>query len=341
MADQQCTSIVRYVAPEKKSDPRNAIFYSDAAPKTFAILIACVYVTGFLITSLHNFQYGFSEMNPLRPRILAAGGWFSFFITVPIALVWTLRTHLGAMDKKINLTSIATVLAKYGGATIELTNMCSNVLDNNDYNESANDISLSKIILVSSTVIAGLIVIGFVVAYFIEKYKDKMPKILAPLLIVAFYAVIIVFGCNEVFITHKLTGVAIDLWLLLIGTLIYIEMRKSNWKFSSIRWQNILFFLSVFLALFANSYYSHIQSKWGGGSLIPVKIYMEESPTWKSNQLVDCMLIDESDAGFYIVDKNGKDATFIPRKEVYAIHYGRGNTDFIFKAQKDNKNRQP
>ena len=63
----------------------------DSLSKVLAVALVFLYVSEFLITSLHNFQYGFSEMNPLRPRILAAGGWFAIFIAVPFALVWELK----------------------------------------------------------------------------------------------------------------------------------------------------------------------------------------------------------------------------------------------------------
>src|SRR5579871_2249894 len=59
----------------------------DVVSKAVALCIAVIYVSGFLITSLNDFRYGFSVMNPLRPRILAAGGWFFLFLAVPVELI--------------------------------------------------------------------------------------------------------------------------------------------------------------------------------------------------------------------------------------------------------------
>jgi len=44
--------------------------------KGFAGIAIALYACGFLIISLHNSRYGFSETNPFRPRMLAAGAWF-------------------------------------------------------------------------------------------------------------------------------------------------------------------------------------------------------------------------------------------------------------------------
>jgi hypothetical protein len=58
----------------------------DTASKFIAILVIFLYICGFLITSVHYFSYGFSEINPFRPRIFAAGAWFLFFVGMPIGL---------------------------------------------------------------------------------------------------------------------------------------------------------------------------------------------------------------------------------------------------------------
>ncbi len=64
----------------------------ETASKVLASVVLVFYSCGFLITSIHDFQYGFSEMNPFRPRILTAGAWFFLFLAVPFALVRKLAT---------------------------------------------------------------------------------------------------------------------------------------------------------------------------------------------------------------------------------------------------------
>jgi hypothetical protein len=59
----------------------------DLIVKTTVILAAVIYGCGFLVISIHQFRYGLVELNPLRPRVLAAGIWFLCFATIPFLLV--------------------------------------------------------------------------------------------------------------------------------------------------------------------------------------------------------------------------------------------------------------
>ena len=43
------------------------------------------------------------------------------------------------------------------------------------------------------------------------------------------------------------------------------------------------------------------------------------------NQSVTCLLIDETDSGFYVVGTSDKHATFIPRAYVGSIHFAEGS----------------
>src|SRR5713101_241111 len=65
----------------------------DVLSKGIAGIAIALYGCGFLIISLHHSQYGFSETNPFRPRILAAGAWFFLFTAIPIAVALRYRTE--------------------------------------------------------------------------------------------------------------------------------------------------------------------------------------------------------------------------------------------------------
>ncbi len=65
----------------------------DSLSKSVAVCLAILYICGFLITSLSDFHYGFSEMNPFKPRILTAGAWFLLSLGIPFALTWELHKH--------------------------------------------------------------------------------------------------------------------------------------------------------------------------------------------------------------------------------------------------------
>ena len=80
----------------------------DIFSKGVAGFAVALYASGFLIVSLHQSEYGFSEVNPLGPRILAAGAWFVLFVTVPAATMARAKMH-----KLFTWTQIAQWLFPY------------------------------------------------------------------------------------------------------------------------------------------------------------------------------------------------------------------------------------
>ena len=71
--------------------PQRASFSIEALSRWVAVIAMFLYVTGYLITSLNDFRYGYTDLNPLRPRIIAAGGWFIVFTGIPITLIFEAR----------------------------------------------------------------------------------------------------------------------------------------------------------------------------------------------------------------------------------------------------------
>ena len=59
----------------------------DLIVKATVVLAAVLYGFGFLVISIHQYRYGLTEMNLLRPKVLAAGIWFVCFTAVPFVLV--------------------------------------------------------------------------------------------------------------------------------------------------------------------------------------------------------------------------------------------------------------
>jgi hypothetical protein len=59
----------------------------------------------------------------------------------------------------------------------------------------------------------------------------------------------------------------------------------------------------------------------GGGIPISVVMYFNKESAIKPNQNVSARLIDESDAGFYIVGPGERKAIFVPRNSVSLVYF--------------------
>ena len=154
---------------------------------------------------------------------------------------------------------------------------------------------------------------------------ERFPKAIAPITSITFIGFLLVSGSREVFLYHRATDVAITYWFLAAGGLITSFMWVFRQSGSRIldpgSWPSVVSFALSALVLFGSSYYPHIKSSWGSGAPIPITIYFTKDSIIMPNQSVSALLVDESDAGLYVVGKNDKKATFIPRSAVGLVYY--------------------
>ena len=111
------------------------------------------------------------------------------------------------------------------------------------------------------------------------------------------------------------------LWLMVAGAVFAFELTMRSWKLTLGDWTQTLIEVLAFVLLFATRYYPHIQASWGGGVPIPITITYTKDAVKTPSQDLDYLLIDETDAGFYVVGGADKSATFIPRGSVGMIRF--------------------
>jgi hypothetical protein len=295
----------------------------DSLSKVLAVALVFLYVSGFLITSLHNFQYGFSEMNPLRPRILAAGGWFAIFIAVPFTLVWELKKHSVLKDGSNNLSKFATLVAAYMASAIFLISGTQGLFAF-DYTVSPVREAPFPWWLVILVVLGFLVALALVV-FAVLLLRSKLPAWAASASILLFYGYIQWSAYYELFTKHSFRSNAMYFWILVAGGYIYYELNARTWTLRLGQWERTMVGVFILMTIFATVYYPRIMAKWGGGALIPIELTFSKDAPVRPDVQFDCSLIDETDAGFYVVGKGEPSATFIPRAEISSIYYGQGN----------------
>ena len=141
---------------------------------------------------------------------------------------------------------------------------------------------------------------------------------IASIILVGYY---IRSAATDLFVLGHFRFGAIWLWFFTIGVIALLEMRARSWKPIIGEWSLTFFLMLGTLLIFASYYYPHIKSSWGGGAPIPVTLYFTKDSTIMPSQSIGALLIDESDAGLYVVGKNDKKATFIPRSAVGLVYY--------------------
>jgi hypothetical protein len=274
----------------------------DALSKSIAAIAIALYACGFLIVSINHSIYGFTETNPFRPRILAAGAWFFLFTGVPATvavisgrLPWirfASTYYVGCLAFAFPVSALFNVIAPTPES-------------------------------VPSWWVLVVVLASFVIFFYLS-LSNRFPVMTVPASILLM-ALFVYYTVRELSTGHFAEGI-ISAWFFLCGIIarLFLSVRSSN------RRSVLPLFALVMLAalyLFAKLYYSHMRSSLGGGTPINVVMYFNKDSVIKPNQNVSARLIDESDAGFYIVGPGERRAIFVPRDSVALVYFSDDAAD--------------
>jgi hypothetical protein len=311
---------------EPGEQPSNALGPTlDAISKMAALCIAFVYVSGFLITSLNDFRYGFSEMNPFRPRILAAGGWLLVFIAIPIELV-RLLIPLWKPQEPIWYRPVPLLYAYYVETCFILMWFGPPLtLFNFDDLSGLPHVATWKILVPVTAFVVGSVALVI--------FSEKIPKPVKAGIALALAGYFLWQVIDQLSVEKLFEWNALQLWFMAVGTFALAEMKSRAWKFQLGYWpRGVVLYLGA-LSIFATTYYPHIKASYGGGAAIPVEVtFTKDAPAFP-NQLVSCLLIDETDSGFYLTAKGEQHATFVPRSSAAMIHFAEASEPSIFTSK--------
>jgi len=276
-----------------------AIFSKGVAG--FAIAL---YASGFLVISLHHSKYGFAEVNPLRPRILAAGAWFLLFVSIPLVTVGRIKG-----TKNLTWMQFSRLLFPYYFACLTFGTFASILFDVSLFSTTGATPAMSVWIV---GIVASLAIVGLVNSW------EKVPPRVASIVSVALTLFFAGTAVHELVIANQFTVGAIGLWFFGMGVVTMLEL---NMRSKDADWSKSVFTICGALLVFASYYYPHLKSSWGGGSPVSVTIYFTKDSPIKPSQSVSAQLVDESDAGFYIVGQKDKKAVFVPRNAVSMTYF--------------------
>jgi hypothetical protein len=291
----------------------------DVLSKAAIITVFASYVFGFLIVSIRDAEYGFGELNPLKPKILAAGALFAFLTFFPIVVA---QRYFVGHDKIVSteqkyarwLVSAAGYLLRcnlYGFSFLAL------------YAYSVRKVapqfhwhwrSELKFLALAALFIA--------LAHFDEqgrKFYQTYPKriiISGCLLLSTALGILLWQSDNNI-------AVNFELWLFGVGVMAVIEHQfiGAIGKRTAYNWVGSALLLIPMLALFATVVYPQIKTSWGGGSATPVVVYFSADSRILPGQHFEGDLLDESDNGIYLVKVGEKQAIFVPRSAISAMYF--------------------
>lgn len=284
--------------------------WADSFSKLIAGIAIAVYASGFLIVSIYHSRYGFIGVSPFRPRVLAAGAWFCFFVLIPVSIA--------IIYKDISWTRVAQNSYGIWVACLGISFPLIYILFNTSDSLASSPSSPSKFWWV--WVIAILVSLGIVL--FIAQSKKVPPLVSATASVVL--VIFFVQATVRELMFHEIVRLdTVSLWFFAVtlATIVELKIRSKQDLLVSANWAKPLISLFVALLVFAQYYYPHLKSSWGGGAPVEVTICFTKDSAISPSKTTSAQLIEEADEGFYIVGSKESRAVFIPRGSVAYIYF--------------------
>ena len=289
----------------------------DLFSKLAATGVLLVYAVGFLITSLYCIDFGFSPVNPFRARVASAGAWFGSLVLVPMFVGrFALRRHIAiGVDAKPWQQWSVFAFTLYG------TSYCAAFL-------------LSSAFQIRepfrTSVIPFGVAIGVTVLVAGPIYKWWKKRTLAVVIILLTLVVLL-----QVHFFRALTpgrGFTVDalvLWIFVVAVASVTDLHEFPANFGwHTDWYAVAAWVLILLTVFASHVYPSIKASWGGGETLPVTLYLNGNAPVMPGQRWHVQLIEESDNGYYVVNKGEKKAVFIPRSAVALVYFSDAQPSF-------------
>jgi hypothetical protein len=284
----------------------------ELASKVAAAGAFLVYGCGFLITSLYHAKYGITQTNPFRPRIFSAGAWFLLFASIPIGFALSFRGN-----NRVPWVKVGQYLFPYWAGCTSMSIFPAALFT---FSESPMGEPFK-----AWRIIVLVVALGITTALQLVK---GMPEKLSALLSVILVAFFVQSFVRDLFVERHFTYGSIILWFFALGVLTIIEMntydRSDVIDGSTVR---RVFAVLATIFIFATAYYPNMKTAWGGGAPVPVTVYFTKDSAIRPGQNVSALLLDESDAGIYLLGPKDKRAVFIPRGSIALVYFSDNLTD--------------
>jgi hypothetical protein len=291
----------------------------DALVKAVAALGIAAYICGFLIISTYDLNIGFVQTDPFRPRIMAAGIWLFILTAIPILLQRTIcnRSRVAAGCPAKSWIQISSDAQTFFITCVGLSTGLFFIFDTRYLSSGQPSYSLWRLSLLVGSTIASLISVRDV--------KPVLKNILSTvswLLSLSYFCL----ACYDLFVRKLFEYDGLSVWFVLVWLIIGFASGKEPYRTLPLHWGQVASLAFVLLFLFATYFYPRILPSLGGGAPIPVTILFSKDSGFMPNQSVSARLIDESGAGFYVMGKDEKKATFLPRSSVGIIYFSDSAT---------------
>ncbi len=289
--------------------------------KGWVFLLAAIYASGYIVVSIYHASLGLNEINPLRPKVAAAG---LLFLALGLGANYVQR-HVNSFFKDPSFfekESQRLLLLTFGGG---LGAYCFDIL---------GAIAVTLLMRFDETAfgswLISLWIVGVLLFCISASARKDRPRLLR-------WATHWTFTLVCILTTLALVAMSIPhhgefgfpqfaLYLASVQLAIKIATNDFHIQFHPLdnaQWSLISAAMLMPLILFGTWVYPHTVAAFGGGE--PTTAEISVLPTGGSGTVttVSVKLVDETDAGFYVIEANDSRVRYIPRNVVTSVSFDK------------------
>jgi hypothetical protein len=290
-----------------------------------ALAAVLLYAIGFVIISLHHARFGVLQFGLLRPKILSAGVLFCIFVGLPVlesARNYGLLGYAdpypkpprveGEFNKVLYYLPVIRILS-FIYVSVALSWSVRIFFQESGFN----------LRLIYWTIAMVIPAVG---AFRFERaFGQSRPVACA---YISLFALLWMLFC---------IGQTLDLGLAILmswfgwcGMIAFFldPVIKGTKKLRHLQWQTWVAGAISTLAFFSLFLYPSLNASLGGGAPISATIQFREDTPLSGSGKMQSWLLDETDAGFYILSsRQASKAIFVPRISVRAIYFGENRSE--------------
>jgi hypothetical protein len=302
------------VDTEIADSKRDPLAFLETLSKAAALVLFVTYVSGFIIVSVHNASYGFTELSPFKPRILSAGVLFFSLILIPVVPAHFIFSPGASLSFPVSLANgLSRCWNYFVSCSIASMALSTIYVDPPSAVSGPNPSRLT----IGLYVLGGLLIIIVASIALQSKYYEKYPWPTIAFFTILLTGVLI----NEYRTSKTYASGAMTMWMFGIG-LASLAIRR-NVKRGGLWPSDLIFPIVMALSLFPSYLYPRIKYSWGGGQPTSVVVYLPQDSRLFPGQQIEGQLLDESDGGFYVLPVGQDRALYIPRNTVSAVYFSQ------------------
>ncbi len=307
----------------------------DELSKVLAASVAIVYINGYIILGIHFFRFGFSQLSPLRPRILEAGLTYAVLCIIPILVGYALAiiSNFGRPERQS--------LYLKTGLVIPISKLFESTRDFLSQSNVQNPPRPGSIPHYFLWFLLPFVL--FVVAFFVYALillaKQRFFELIT---LTAWCASVCWFLAPA--LAYRGTEFRILLWYCIIaystlaltirtqrtiagagkeykGLVSLVGAEEIPRTIRALQLSLPVYGLAAYIGIlfvYSSLVLPVVPYSLGGGSPSNATLYLKN----EQSQVLNVQLIDETDHGFFVLAPGSSRAVFIPREGVIGIYFG-------------------